>query len=243
MAVVIGACSTPAAKREAAASKADPLVDLGVAYMERGDRARALDKLTRALQMDPNLPRGHYAIALLYDGMGEEDKAQSHYRRALSLDPRYAEARNAYGAFLCRQGDIKEAEKEFLEAARNPLYTTPDLAYTNAGLCLMAKQDKEGAEKYFREALQLNPLQPTALLQMAELSYQSDKYLNARAYLQRYREVAQHTPESLWLGILSEMKLGDRNAASSLALLLRARFPDSDQARLLQEMEQGGQGL
>lgn len=238
----MGACTTPSVKRQAAESKADPLVDLGVAYMERGDRARALDNLTKALQMDPDVPRAHYAIALLYDTMGEEAKARSHYRRALSLDPGYAEARNAYGVFLCRQGDIKSAEKEFLEAAHNPLYTTPDLAYTNAGLCLMAKHDNEDAEKYFRQALQLNPLQPTALLQMAELTYQADKPLNARAYLQRYREVAQHTPESLWLGILSEMKLGDRNAASSYALLLRARFPDSEQARLLQEMEQGGKG-
>ena len=74
-----------------------------------------------------------------------------------------------------------------------------------------------------------------ALLRMAILSYQSSRYLPARAYLERYREVGPQTAESLWLGYRVEERLGDKDAAASYAMLLRAKFPDSQEVRLLQE--------
>ncbi len=70
---------------------------------------------------------------------------------------------------------------------------------------------------------------------MSDLSYNQGNYLSARGYLQRYLEIANHTPISLWLGIRIERELGDKNALSSYALSLRNNFPDSKEARLLQE--------
>ena len=70
---------------------------------------------------------------------------------------------------------------------------------------------------------------------MAKLSFETGRYLPARGYLQRYVAAAKHTAESLWLGIQIEQQLGDKDAISSYALLLKNTFPDSDQARLLRE--------
>ena len=70
---------------------------------------------------------------------------------------------------------------------------------------------------------------------MAKLSYANGNYLSARAFLQRYLEIANQTPASLWLGIQIEQKLGDKNTLSSYALLLKNNFPDSREAGLLKE--------
>jgi type IV pilus assembly protein PilF len=236
----LAACSTQPPRPPGTESPGEPLVRLGVAYMQRGDKALALEKLQRGLELDPNLSAGHYAIALLYEQLGELDKAETHYRRAIALRPDYAEAHNAYGAFLCQRKDFEKANKEFLAAAENPLYTTRGLAYANAGLCALDKPDPALAEKYFRLALEINPTQPTALFHMAALSYAAGRFLNARGYLQRYQEVGTQTSESLWLGVRTERQLGDARAAANYALLLRQRYPDSKEAEQLEALDKGG---
>ncbi len=70
---------------------------------------------------------------------------------------------------------------------------------------------------------------------MAELSFEAEQYLAARGYMQRYEQVSRHNSRSLWLGIRIERKLGDKDAVSSLAMLLKANYPDSPETRLLIE--------
>ena len=65
---------------------------------------------------------------------------------------------------------------------------------------------------------------------MASITYDSGRYLPARAYIQRYSEIARHVPQSLWLGVLIERELGDRDAEASYALSLEKNFPDSEEA-------------
>ena len=144
---------------------------------------------------------------------------------------------NNYARFLCQIGRNSEAEPIFIEAAANPLYPTPDLAITNAGICAYQDERKEDAEKYFRRALEINPKSAIALLQMAQLGFDKKNYLSTRAHLQRYLEVSRHSPSSLWLGIKVENELGDKNALSSYALSLKNNFPDSEEAELLMEFE------
>jgi len=73
---------------------------------------------------------------------------------------------------------------------------------------------------------------------MAQVSALLERNLSARGYLQRYLEQAPHSAKTLWLGIRIERALGDENAVSSYALLLKANFPDSDETGLL--LESGG---
>ena len=101
----------------------------------------------------------------------------------------------------------------------------------------MAAKDIESAEAHFRAALQINPRIAAALFQMATISYDLERHLPARAYLQRYLEIGAHTPQSLWLGIRIERVLGDKDALASYALQLEKEHPDTEEARLLLEAE------
>lgn len=208
---------------------------LGLNYMQRGDYAFALEKLEKALQQDPNLPSAHNTIALLYQRLREVEKAEHHFKKAVDLAPEYSEAQNNYGAFLCQQQRYDEAEERFLIAVENPLYQSVAQAYENAGLCAMQDGDVAKAEGYFRRALQFEPTLGKSLLQMAEISYQQQNYLQARGYVQRFHDAATWTARALLVGIKTENKLGDEDAVSSYVLILRSRFPDSDEMQMVNQ--------
>jgi len=212
-------------------------VRLAINYLQRGDYQIALDKLQKALQQNPNLPSAHNTIALLYQRLEESDKAEYHFKQAVQRDPTYSAAQNNYGVFLCQQGQYNEAEKRFLEAVKNPLYDSPAQALENAGMCANRIPDQTLAEKYFLQALQMNPELSKSLLQMAQLRFLNIEYEEARSYIQRYQAVANWMPSALFTAIQIENKLNDQDAVASYALLLRAKFPDSSEAQRVKRGE------
>lgn len=224
-------------KRGASTNEAaEANLDLGIEYMRRGEYERALEKLDKAHQADPRFHAVHNAYGLLYQRLGETDLAENHFRTALRLNGKDSMTRNNYGLFLCNNERYSEAEEQFLQAAENPLYNTPEIAMSNAGTCARESGNVEKAEEYFRRALNSKPDIPSALKQMAQISFEKENYLSARAYLQRYLGNARHTAETLWLGIRIERELGDKDAESSYGLLLRNNFPDSEEAALYKSL-------
>lgn len=206
-------------------------MQLGISYMQRGDYETALQKLQKAIRQDHNLASAQMTIAVLYNRLAELEQAEYHYKRAIKIAPNYSEAQNNYGTFLCQQGRHEESVERFLKAVENPLYKNPDQAYENAGLCAREIPDLDRAERYLRKALQMNPRLGKSLLGMAEISYQQADYMTGRAYIQRFREAARWTPEALLTAIKIENQLDDQDAVASYSVLLRGRFPDSEQAK------------
>ncbi len=217
------------------ASKADVYIDLAAAYLRENQISEAFKNAKKAVMADEQSARAHNLLGLVYQRLGESGPAEKHYRRALSLSPRDPYILNALGSFLCRQSKFDEANGYFKLAVKNPLYETPWIAYHNAGLCAEKRGNPEKAEGYYRKALQVKPGFSPALMRMVQRSFEKQNYLSSRAYLQRYEQVAEHTAQSLWIGVVTERQLGDLNQMASYTLKLRARFPDSEQARYLNE--------
>ena len=205
---------------------------LGIAYLQQGNRDLAMQKLQKAIQQDSDNPNAYLGMGLLYDSIGDTGKAEDSYRTALDKAPDNPDVQNNYAVFLCQHGKQKKSLKYFQEAGQNPLYSTPDAAYTNAGVCASQIPDMQAAEQYFRKALDINPIFPSALYQMAQLSYQQKKYLQARAFIERFNSASsQPRPEVLLLGVLTERALGNQQNAAEYARKLRKLFPDSPQAQ------------
>ncbi len=232
------ACSTQHGREpQGPRSPAQINAELGVRYMQQGNLDVALDKLRRALEQDPKLPAAHHYIALLYNRLGSPELAEKHFQRALELTPKDPALLNNYGVFLCGHGHYDAAIERFLQTLQVPEYRRPDEAYENAGLCALRIPDRARAEAYFRHALKVNPLRASTLYQMMKLSYEEQRYRQARAFLQRYERVARHNPRSLWLALQMEKQLGNQRAVAAYSQMLREKFPDSPETRALTAQE------
>jgi type IV pilus assembly protein PilF len=223
------------AEKRAMAARAN--TQLGIEYLRQGKNDLARQRLEKALELEPTYAEAHGIMALLYEQVGQLEQAEEHFRRSLRLDPDNAGVHNNYGQFLCNRKQFDKAEEQFKAAAAQPFYATPYLPLLNAGVCMASVPDVARAEQYYRAALEKRPDFGLALLKMAELNFQQQNYLSARAYLQRLHHAGTYTPESLWLGVRTEYALGDHQAWGNYALTLRSKFPGSKEATLLVEWE------
>jgi type IV pilus assembly protein PilF len=159
---------------------------LGVAYLERGERQRAKQKLLLALEQGPNLPETWYTMGYFLENTGSVKEAGNYYRKAIQIAPKQGETHNNYGTFLCRTGDYPNAIEQFLEAVKDPNYLDMSGAYENAGLCSLKIPDKKQAIYYFAKAIKVDPNRPNSLLELADLYYKEKNYPLAKDYLDLY---------------------------------------------------------
>lgn len=212
-------------------------LDLAVDYLRKGNLSQAKEKLDRSLEQNPRNAGAHSVAGLLYERLGENNKADNHYQRAVALAPENPEYKNNYAAYLCKSGRFARGEKLAVQAGENRLYKTRELAYFNAGTCARDAGDLASAEKHFRQALALRPRFGEALLQLAEIEYSQKNFMSARAFLERYLEVGHTTPASLWLGVRIERGLGNTEVAQHYAQRLKREYPNANQTKELAELE------
>jgi type IV pilus assembly protein PilF len=233
--ILLAGCATQSNNPKELSQKRDSArihTELGAGYFQQGQIAIALEEFSEASSIDPSYPLAHNGLGLVYSALGEDAKADASFKRAISLDPTNSESRNNYGTFLCSRNRIDESITQFMEAVKNPLYTTKDIAYLNAGLCSLRKDNIDGAENFFQKALQVQPLMHRASYELALIQFNRKKFGLAREYLQTPL-VGNPTAEVLWLAIRVERQLGDRDAEASYSLALRRNYPNSEQAKAL----------
>ena len=225
---------TPVKAQEATlAQRAQIRTDLAAGYYQRGQMDIALKELEEARRLDATYPRIYNIYGLVYTMMGETQKAEDNFRRAVSLAPNDSEIRENWGAFLCATGRAREAIPEFEQAIHNPLYKTPEIALINAGKCSVQLGERAAADTYFRQALTVSPNNPIAAYNLALLSYRESHLDEARAWMRPVMQQQTPPPEALYLGMCIERKQGDRQAELSYTSQLRNRYPDSAEAKAL----------
>jgi len=207
--------------------------DLGAGYFAQRQMAVALEEFSTAAQIDPSYAPAHNGLGLVYAALREDEKAETNFRRALQLDPESSESHNNYGTFLCSRNRVDESIKEFLAALKNPLYSTPESAWLNAGICALKKGDLENAETYLQNAVQAQPGLWSANYQLANLYFSRGDHALANKHFQLAMQGGEPTPDLVLLGVRIARALGDNNAEASLSMLLRNKFPDSEQAKAL----------
>lgn len=207
--------------------------ELGMEYARRQMLDVAQDKLKKAIDQDDTYGPAHATLAYVYAERGMAEDADREYRRAIELDGDNPDTRNNYGVFLCSQRKRADADRNFMLAAGNRNYTTPEAAWTNAAVCAHAAGDVERAEGDLRQALQRNPDFPDALAEMARISFERQEYLRARAFLERYDKQGKPNPAMLALGVKTERALGNAQGARDYELRLVRSFPESAEAAQL----------
>ena len=210
--------------------------ELGVTYFGNGQLGIALEELNTAIAADNTYAPAYDALGLVYMQLKDDAAAERNFRQSLKLNPKSSETKNNFGLFLCQRGREQEGIRHLLDALKDPLYTRPDVAYKNAGVCARKMGDNKAAEEYFSKALRLNNRQVQALYGLAELHYVRNDYQGARQFLSHYLSAVESAgPEALWLGAKIENKLGDRTALANYGMQLRRRYPSSPEAKAFVE--------
>jgi type IV pilus assembly protein PilF len=211
---------------------------LGSVYLRQGNLALAKEKLERAEEYNPRDAELHSVLALLYERLGIPAEVDKHYKTAIRLAPKDPQISNNYAVFLCQNGRTAEGVKRFLESARNPLYRTPEMAYTNAGVCLRRAKRYEEAGNSFARALQIRPNNPEAVYQWADLALDQGQPAKGREQVDKYLASYDATADLLLVGAKIARAVGDRVAEDKYTRRLRVEFPGSQQLRALSDPKQ-----
>ncbi len=216
-----GGLPAPAPKEDRVTAQ----LDLARGYIEQRDLTRAKEPLERALEIDPTSVEAHVLTAIVNHAENEYELAETHYRRALRLEPRNSQALNNYGSFLYDQGRYDEAVLQLSKLVRDTNYRARGQAFENLGLANLRAGNAEAAEANFKRALELNFRQPRATLELADMAYGRGEYQQAAARLLEYKTMARQNARSLCLGVKVHTALGDADQVASNALALKNLFP------------------
>ena len=119
-------------------------VELGIAYLRQGDTLRAKENMHKALDVDPKSPEAHASLALVFQQEQEWTLAESHFEKAIALDPKNSAARNNFGAFLFAQGRAEEAIAQLQVGVSDQFYVRRGQAFEQARV-LDARLDQLGS--------------------------------------------------------------------------------------------------
>ena len=165
-------------------AKAGIYTSLGSAYLQDGHPRQAIRELQLAIADNNNYADAYNVMGLAYELLRQNELARSAFRLALSMDAKNPEYLNNYGAFLIDTGNYAEAIIELKRATADPLYSTPQFAWTNLAQAYAGLKELPAARNALNRALYLVPNYPPALLMLAELDDKDGKTTAAFAHLQ-----------------------------------------------------------
>jgi type IV pilus assembly protein PilF len=205
-------------------------LELAAGYFSRGQATTALDEVKLALAARPDLPEAFNLRGLIYASMGEPRLAEESFRRALQLAPRDADVMNNYAWFLCQAGRLAESDVLFRQALAQPQYRDTVRTLMAQGICLARAQRWPEAEAALSRAYELDPGNPVSGFHLSDFLFRKGEYERARFYIRRVNQRGEFaSPQSLWLAVRVERRLGDVAAMRLWGQQLQERFPQSSE--------------
>ncbi len=151
----------------------------GVAYMELGDYAQAIDDLNNAIRLDSGIPRFYYNRANAYSAVGDYRSAIDDYSKAISLKPDYALAYFNRGTAYGRLTRYNEALDDYNMVI---VLQPTSIAYSNRGIIKMNLGRWVEALEDFKTAVALAPENAQAWWNMGAVSSKLGDTAGAQLY-------------------------------------------------------------
>lgn len=210
-------------------------MELASTYFDQGQFTTALDELKQAEAIDPSIPGTLEMRALIYDAMGDVPRAEANYRLAVDRDPNNGSAMHNYGWYLCRKGQYPAADVLFERASKLPQSVATSKTMLARGVCQMRAGLYADAQTTLARAYEMDPSNPAIAFNLASVLHRRGEMERARFYIARVNgRSEQVTPESLWLAVRIESRLGNRDGVREFGLKLKERFPTARETNLLE---------
>jgi tetratricopeptide (TPR) repeat protein len=163
---------------------------LGVALLDQGKTAAAIETLERTVSLAPNFWYARTDLARSYRLDGRHDAARETLRCVLNEAPTLAAAWLAYGDVLVDQEKYTDAKFAF-EQAR---HFDPQRARIEQATALLAAMDQRSAEKIFREILRADASHVGGLCGLAAISLGAGNTRDSERLLRHALKQSAHAP-------------------------------------------------
>ena len=128
---------------------------MGVIAAQQQDFSRAVDLISRAIDVYPADPSMHFNLANALKDTGRVHEALASYDKAIALKPDYAEAYSNRGNTLKAMGNLSESIASYDKAVKlRPNYAD---AYYNRGNALQDINELHAAVKSYEMAIKFRP--------------------------------------------------------------------------------------
>lgn len=216
---------------------------LAAQYISQRQLDAAKRQLDEAFEADPR-----YAPA--YDMMGNllkvegspanVAKADEYFRKAISLDSNFIQARNNYGVYLSEQGRYQEALEQFNIAGGTLGYRNRVGALENLGLTHLKLGNVALAEAAFTKAIETDRGTMTAKMELIDILIDKRESLKAKDYFDDLKSSMQMygqpmPPRLLYQGIRLSILQNNRQEIQRLSSQLLSQYPLSNEAKKLKQ--------
>ena len=205
--------------------------NLGEAYLQQRDFSSALREFLKAEKIYSKDPYLQNDLGLAYMAKGRLDLAIKHFKKAVKLKSDYAPARNNLGAAYFDKKDWDLAIACFKEIIDDIFYATPHYPLTNLGWAYYNKQEYKLAEKYYCDALKLEPNFFKALRDLGRTYMAMERAADAVAMLEKAVKNYPRSAESYFYLAKAYSLSGEYKKAISAYNKVIELAPDSAIAR------------
>jgi tetratricopeptide (TPR) repeat protein len=161
---------------------------------------RALAAARRAVELDNSLAEAHSSLGFdLFYGMLDLKGGEREFKRAVELNPKYAEAHQWYATALMSMGRFQQASDE-MERARQ-LQPTSRSLLADQGLLLFYEGKHEHAIEQLRQIEAAEPTFRSAHVYLAYIYFVSKDCPN---YLSELRKAAESSRDPVELAVAAE---------------------------------------
>lgn len=210
-------------------------LELASAYFSRGQTDTALEEIKLSIAAKSDLAEAHNLQGLIYAALNEDALAQESFARALRINPRDGQTLHNQGWFLCQRDRFTEAQAQFAAALAIPQYREIARTHLARGVCFGRNQQWVEAEAALMRAYELEPSNPSAGLNLADVLFRRAEFERARFYVGRVNDTPGNVnAQTLWLAARIEHKLGQASNLRVLGDRLRQGFPQSPEAALFE---------
>jgi tetratricopeptide (TPR) repeat protein len=129
--------------------------NLACIFMEKKDYRQAYQYASKAIQINPHLPKIQYNMGIILARLGNNEKAIYHLQETLKLQPDYLDAMKKLGDVYVQHGSIEAAISQYSKAL-NMSPNDPEI-HNNLGIALAIGGKPDAALIHFRRALDLKP--------------------------------------------------------------------------------------
>jgi len=212
-------------------------LEWGVELQQVGRVQDAIAETERAAKLDPYLVQAQVNLIILYGRVGDFDKAEEHYQKAIALNPhQFPDAYYDYGVLLMNANRLQEAAQAFRKAIEiKPSYAD---AHNNLGYSLEREGKLDEAAGEYRKAIEAEPGFRQAHFNLGRILINKEDFQEAIDQLrQTLSPIDEGTPSYLYALGAAYGRAGNKQQALEYLNQARVQADSFGQKQLLIEIE------